>query len=251
MARSDRGAPPRLLAAYRAELLRWNRQINLLSRRDTPAAADLLIAQCVEAFDLWWGAAGAELVAGGRLRWFDLGSGGGLPAFVWLTLLAGRGVEVEATLVEPRTKRAWFLERLARLPGAPGFRVVAERWGEGAYPGAGTEASPILFTLKALRLSEAAILGGLVAAVPAVARAPGGEIGIVRFQPAEGVTAAGLAAELEVPAAGGVFACGGLEFRSFGGRYLVPKGAGGVAAPAAAAGLFVTRHQFLGAPARE
>jgi hypothetical protein len=249
---ADRGAPSGPLAAYRAELLRWNRQINLLSRRDAPAAADQLIAQCADAFDLWWGSAGAELAAGGRVRWFDLGSGGGLPAFVWLVLLAGRGVEVEATLVEPRTKRAWFLERLARLPGAPGFRVVAARWGEGAYPEAGADNSPILFTLKALRLSEAAILGGLEVAVPAMARAPGADIGIVRFQPAEGVTMAGLSAELEVPAAGEAFSCGGLGFRSFGGRYLAPAGkaGAGAGAGAGAAGLFVTRHQILGADAQ-
>lgn len=247
MARADRSTPAGLLATYRAELLRWNRQINLLSRRDTAAAADRLIAQCADAFDLWWGADGAELVAGGRVRWFDLGSGGGLPAFVWLALLAGRGVAVEATLVEPRTKRAWFLERLARLPGAPDFRVVAARWGEGAYPVVSADESPILFTIKALRLPESAVLGGLEAAVPASARAPGGEIGIVRFQPAENVTAAELAAELEVPAAGEAFACGGLGFRSFGGRYLAPQGAEGVRVGAAA--LFVTRHQFLGAGA--
>ncbi|MBM4129901.1 hypothetical protein FJ250_02580 [bacterium] len=243
MTTPDPRDPAALLAAYRAELLRWNRQINLLSRRQAPASADQLIGQCAEAFELWWGAAGAQLAAGGRLRWFDLGSGGGLPAFVWLVLLAGRGVTVEATLVEPRAKRAWFLERLARLPGAPEFRVAAARWSEGApaprtTSGAGT---PILFTLKALRLSEAAILGGLGAAIPPADLGAGARIDIVRFQPATGVSAAGLAAELEAPAAGVAHVCAGLRFRSGGGRYLAPD------APApGAAGLFVTSHEYLG-----
>lgn len=235
--------PSQLLVDYRAELLRWNQQINLLSRRDTPAAADLLIAQCVDAFDLWWAGAGADLAAGGSLRWFDLGSGGGLPAFVWLALLVGRGVAVEATLVEPRAKRAWFLERLARLPGAPAYRVAAARWGEGSPAGTGGVAAPILFTLKALRLSEAAILGGLDAAVPAPGPAAGTRIDIVRFQPAVGVTAEALARDLGVPAAGTAWMCGERGYRSEGGRYLAP------AVPATgSAGLFVTGHRVLAGP---
>lgn len=243
MTTPDPRDPTGLLAAYRAELLRWNRQINLLSRREAPATADQLIAQCADAFELWWGAAGARLAAGGRLRWFDLGSGGGLPAIVWLALLAGRGVAAEATLVEPRSKRAWFLERLARLPGAPAFRVAAARWGECApAPRSGDAGVPILFTLKALRLSEAAVLDGLRAVIPAADLVEGTQISIVRFQPAVGVSAAGLAAELEVPAVGEEFTCGELRFRSGGGRYLAP------AAPGVprAAGLFVTGHHYVG-----
>jgi hypothetical protein len=243
MTTPDPRDPGGLLAAYRAELLRWNQQINLLSRRGAPATADQLIEQCADAFDLWWGAAGAQLAAGGRLRWIDLGSGGGLPAIVWLERLARRGVAVEATLVEPRAKRAWFLERLARLPGMPSYRVVGARWGEGARaPAAAVADTPILFTLKALRLSETAILSGLSAAIPSADLAAGVGINIVRFQPATGVTAAGLAADLEVPAAGAEHACGGLRFRSGGGRCLAPAEPG---APGAA-GLFVTGHEYLG-----
>lgn len=243
MTTPDPRDPAGLLAAYRAELLRWNQQINLLSRRGAAAAADQLIGQCADAFDLWWGAAGAQLASGGKLRWFDLGSGGGLPAIVWLARLAGRGVDVEATLVEPRVKRAWFLERLARLPGMPAFGVVAARWGEGTRrPGGLAAETPILFTLKALRLPERAVLGGLSAAIPPADLAVGVEIDIVRFQPATGVTAAGLAVDLVVPAAGTEHACGGLRFRSGGGRHLAPPPPG---APGAA-GLFVTGHQYLG-----
>lgn len=243
-----------LLGAYRGELLRWNRQINLLSRRDTAATADHLIGQCADAFELWWEASGSGLAAGGRLRWFDLGSGGGLPAFVWLALLAERGVRAEATLVEPRAKRAWFLERLAQLPGAPKFGVVAARWGDGvgflAPPGAAAGAdaapaeTPILFTLKALRLPEAMILGGLGEALPLENLAAGAEIEIVRFQPAVGVTAAGLAKDLGVPAAGESHASEELQLRASEARFLAPPA--GVRAVDGAAGLFVTRHALVG-----
>ncbi|MBK7190711.1 MAG: class I SAM-dependent methyltransferase [bacterium] len=148
MARRDDKAPldgrtRELLGAYRAELLRWNQQINLLSRRDAEGTADTLIRQCLDAFEMWWLASGAELAAGGTLRLFDLGSGGGLPAFVWLAQLTSRGVATRATLVEPRAKRAWFLERLTHLPGAPAFEVVASRWGDRlAFGSFGPETPP-------------------------------------------------------------------------------------------------------------
>lgn len=236
-----------LLAAYRDELLRWNRQINLLSRQDAATKAEHLIAQCADAFEMWWDASGAALAAGGRLRWFDLGSGGGLPAFVWLVLMSGRGVSAGATLVEPRAKRAWFLERLAKLPGAPAFSVVAARWGDGlafdALPGPAGEdgrESPILFTLKALRLPEAMVLSGLGEAMAPEKLAPGVEIEIVRFQPAVGVTAAGLAADLRVPAAGQAHACEDLRLLAAEPCFLAPGG------QPDSAGLFVTRHRLLG-----
>lgn len=237
-----------VLGLYRDELLRWNRQINLLTRRDPEAAADTLIRQCIGAFDLWWGASGQALVgAGGVLRVFDLGSGGGLPGFVWLALLAEHGVAATATLVEPRVKRAWFLERLARMPGGPAFTVAAARWGEAAAPEAAAApagtigaSAPILFTLKALRLSESAILGGLSAVAPEWRPAPGVPVELVRFQPTVGVTAAKLARALEIPAPGQRFVAGGWSFEAGERRLLVPQKRG--QRSAAAAGLLVSRH---------
>lgn len=247
-ARFDGGRPlagptTATLLAYRDELLRWNRQINLVSRRQPEAVADQLIRQCVGAFDRWWEASGSRLTGpAARLRVFDLGSGGGLPAFVWLALLRERGVAATATLVEPREKRAWFLERLARLPGAPTYDVVAARWGEAAVAPVAADGA-ILFTLKALRLSESAILGGLAVAAGDVPPPAGAGIDIVRFQPTEGVTAAGLAATLETPAAGTEHGAGFWRFRAGGASLLLPS----PAAPDAAlgAGLFVTTHEVL------
>lgn len=250
-ARFDVGRPlaadtTQVLGTYRAELLRWNRQINLVSRRDSEAVAEGLIRQCVGAFDRWWEASGAELVGPtATLRMFDLGSGGGLPAFVWLELLKERGVKARATLVEPREKRAWFLEHIGRLPGAPGYDVLTARWGEAAVA-AITDETAILFTLKALRLSESAILGGLAVAAGAPPPSPGVGIDIVRFQPTTGVTAAGLAASLETPPAGARHGAGFWNFESRGSRLLVPA----AATPDAAhgAGLFVSRHVLLREP---
>lgn len=237
-----------LLGMYRDELLRWNRQINLLTRRDPEATAETLIRQCIGAFDLWWGASGQALVgAGGALRVFDLGSGGGLPGFVWLALLAERGVVSAATLVEPRVKRAWFLERLARMPGGPTFTVVATRWGGAPPPGAtptlaagNADQAPILFTLKALRLPEVAILSGLSVATPVLRPTPGVPVELVRFQPAVGVTAAKLARALEIPAPGERFLAGGWSFEAGERRLLVPQRRG--QRSATAAGLLVSRH---------
>lgn len=223
--------------AYRAELLRWNRQINLLSRRQPDATADTLIGQCVEAFGVWWAASGAGLAAGGALRVFDLGSGGGLPAFVWLTLLGAHGVACEATLFEPRAKRAWFLERLRLLPGAPAYTVLAARWGEAAAAAGPAGEAPILFTLKALRLTESAILGGLDGVCGAFGPAPAIQVELVRFQPGTGVTASGLARDLEIPAPGTRFRAGSRQFVSLDCRYLPPARSG-----ARGAGLLVSRH---------
>lgn len=244
-----------LLELYRDELLRWNRQINLLSRRDPEATADTLIRQCIGAFDLWWGASGQALVGGGggggALRVFDLGSGGGLPGFVWLTLLAEQGVATTAMLVEPRVKRAWFLERLSRLPGGTTFTVVAARWGEAAAPGAAPAApggatanTPILFTIKALRLPESAVLGGLGVAEPALQPAAGTVVEVARFQPTVGVTAAKLARTLEIPAPGERFAAGGWAFEAGERRLLVPTRRG--QRSATAAGVLVSRHVAVG-----
>ncbi len=233
------------LVAYRDELLRWNRQISLVSRRQPEAVADGLIRQCVGAFDRWWVASGSALVGpGARLRVFDLGSGGGLPAFVWLVLLREKGVAVTATLVEPREKRAWFLERLGRLPGAPAYDVVPARWGEAAVATVAGD-SAILFTLKALRLSESAILGGLAVAAGAGGAPVGTGIDIVRFQPTEGVTTAGLAAALEAPPVGAAHGAGFWRFEARGAQLLQP--AAQDPDVAFGAGLFVTSHAVLGA----
>ena len=79
--------------AYRGELLRWNRQINLLSRRDAGSDRRHADPPVRRRRSSCGGALRARRSAGagGALRVFDLGSGGGLPAFVWLALAGERG----------------------------------------------------------------------------------------------------------------------------------------------------------------
>ena len=106
---------------YRSEVLRWNESINLVSRRDTEAQLDGLLAQCDDALAAWRRAAKPlGLAADGRdVLYLDLGSGGGLPAVVWHERLVAAAGRLRTVLVEPREKRAWFLERVARQLAAP------------------------------------------------------------------------------------------------------------------------------------
>lgn len=168
------------LTAYKAQLLRWNPQINLISRRSTEERIDSLFEQSLAGI----GAVGRHLerfraesgaVANGRLAYFDLGTGGGIPGIIWHLWLTVSGFAPQTSLVEPRSKRAWFLEKMVQLPDMPRFCVLADRWGDDAgqeqavCPGLGTGegegAEPalgtILISLKALRLTDKQVLSGL------------------------------------------------------------------------------------------
>jgi len=61
-------------------------------------------------------------LAEGRLSWFDIGSGAGLPGLVIAILTEG-----PVTLVEPRRLRADFLEHVAETLELPNVRVVAAK----------------------------------------------------------------------------------------------------------------------------
>ena len=152
-----------LMSDFRAQLLRWNPQINLISRQSTEQRIDSLIEQ---------GLAGAGAVAkhlgesgDGRstqsVIYFDLGSGGGMPGIVWHCRLSELGFSPATYLIEPRFKRAWFLERLRSISMMKPFNVLCGRWGEepvsehfAEEEGHGGERSPILISLKALKLTD-------------------------------------------------------------------------------------------------
>ena len=176
--------PPSLvLGEFKAQLLRWNPQINLISRQSTEQRIDDLIIQAL---------AGADVVAGylrpqegpGKdvparpLIYFDIGSGGGIPGIVWHSRLSELGFIPTTCLVEPRTKRAWFLERQGQIPGMRPFTVLCQRWGDvlGEYSPFRLEIGPsrdrideapnsiprnILISLKALKLTDRQVLAGL------------------------------------------------------------------------------------------
>ena len=176
----------RRLGAYAAEVVRWNRQINLVSRQDSARRVDELVSQCRIA-----GAVLGDEILGDwdtvePTAYFDLGSGGGLPGIVWHLLFGERFPALCTTLVEPREKRAWFLERQAVLaPGRP-LAVHCGRWGEGPGPAVGTPApGQILISLKALHLPDPVVLQGLEPAPGSAALAAGARIVIARFYPPE------------------------------------------------------------------
>lgn len=217
------------LDAYRKQVLHWNRRINLVSRQDTAARLDTLIRQCRNTWDSLLAADVADLQGARQLWYFDLGSGGGLPGVVWHAQMAAAGFPVKTLLVEPREKRAWFLERVAReTPEAPNrpMLVAASRWGEvdtGApssfFPG--PHPSHILISLKALRLSDPQILEGLA---PFLTHGGQGEIHllIVRFHPPDQEWTEDLAADLGIPKEGHQRAASTSIFHGQGGGVLAP-----------------------------
>lgn len=112
LSRLDRAA----LDIYVEELLRWNPQIGLVSKQGTPEVAGRLIAQAV---DLWdFAATHIDLPPGAHVA--DVGSGGGLPGLVWKFL----ALDTHLTLIERKTRRAHFLERVIRRLDLTGVETV-------------------------------------------------------------------------------------------------------------------------------
>jgi hypothetical protein len=149
---------PDAVACLREEILRWNPVVNLVTRRATATALDLLLGQCREGFRLL-----SDEITASSLRalrtYVDLGSGNGLPGLLWGTGLRGLGFTGAIVLVEPRQRRAWFLARTARLMGLAGVQVIAHPWGD---PAAGrTPVGDTLVSIKALRLTDRDVLAGL------------------------------------------------------------------------------------------
>lgn len=166
------GDSVKLINAFREDLLRWNRQINLVSRQETEDRLKGLFNQCA-------GGVGSilnhldfsveEVPPRPQLFYFDLGSGGGLPGVVWHILFSDQFDEVKSWLVEPREKRAWFLKRLNRIPDMPPFGVLHGRWGDVCisdmeFTGSGAEIPVVVISLKALYLDDTEVLKGLFGA---------------------------------------------------------------------------------------
>ena len=109
------------LLAYRDELARWNRVHNLSGVRDPER---MVAVHLLDSLAL------APLLRGHRFA--DLGSGAGLPGLP----LALLHPEMEAVLIEPRAKRALFLDHVVRTLGIPNVIVERSR-GEDLPPGPG------------------------------------------------------------------------------------------------------------------
>jgi hypothetical protein len=198
-------APRDSLAVLASELHRWNRQINLVSRVESDARVAALIEQCRAGWRLALGALGDQ-PWWRRARYIDLGTGGGLPGLVWAVERRIAGHDGPTVLVEPRDKRAWFLNRTVRLMGLERVTVLGARWGAELLPDAGPAPGPasdpgVLVSLKALRLDDGEILEGLGAAWPACP--PGCPVAIVRFLDPEDHTREWLADRFALSGRGG------------------------------------------------
>ncbi len=173
---------------YLQEIMRWNQTMNLVSRRNTPQICAGLLEQCCDAFHLLWSwLASSGLVSKpGRLFYGDLGSGAGLPGVVWNQLFHQQGIDINTVLVEPREKRAWFLNRVLGLENAAQFHVLRGRWGDNIHDYDVLEqSSTVVLSLKALFLSDIQVLKGLAACRPGTRGFAAGfdNILVVRFYP--------------------------------------------------------------------
>lgn len=173
----------RSLDRFRDEVLRWNRSFSLVSRQDPEGQTDRLIRECVQGADAL-GAELADLAPAARILYVDLGTGGGFPGLLWALLLPERlppDARLQEThLVEPREKRAWFLDRTARALGLEDVSVHAVRWGQGG-PLTRRRADLLVVSMKALHLPDSDLLA------QAAAMAPGweGSLLVVRFVTAQ------------------------------------------------------------------
>ncbi len=171
-----------VMGRYQKEVVRWNRQINLVSRQDTLSRVASLIGQCRAAWAELDQAVLNEWGPVDSVWYFDLGSGGGLPGYVWHQLMAARFTRLNTWLVEPREKRAWFLERLNSITPDIPVLVSNSRWGETECRDS-EEPQNILISLKALHLTDPEVVTGLIAANGGAAISAGTKIAIARFYP--------------------------------------------------------------------
>lgn len=107
----DDGARAKLLA-FAADLLRFNRSQNLVSRADPAREVALLFEECVRA------ARALERFASGP--WLDVGSGGGIPGIPLACMLGDRSID----LLERRQGRCDFMRREVSALGLENARVV-------------------------------------------------------------------------------------------------------------------------------
>jgi len=222
----------RSLGEYRKQVLRWNDQINLVSRKDTANILDGLIRQCRNSWDQLADPEISDLGEAARIWYFDLGSGAGLPGIVWHVQMAAADLSVRILLVEPREKRAWFLERVAHQVGGESPLVAANRWGDAGTTDRAEEFSEgapshILISLKALHLPDSDVLEGLTpyldsAKIPIMTQ--GGEISLIiaRFYPPDQIWSEELAGELDIPPKDQARTAATHHFISEGSRVLPP-----------------------------
>ena len=93
------------LQAYVAELLRWNKRINLISRATEGEVWQRHILDSAQIYDL-----APESAA----SWLDFGSGAGLPGLVVAILAKEANPELKVTVVDSDTRKTVFLQTIAK-----------------------------------------------------------------------------------------------------------------------------------------
>jgi 16S rRNA (guanine527-N7)-methyltransferase len=106
-----------MLQAFAGLVLKWNRQINLISRA---SEAEIWQRHILDSAQLF------PLAPDHAKLWLDIGSGGGFPGLVIAILAHHRRPAMEVVLVESDKRKAAFLRQAARTLGLS-CRIRAER----------------------------------------------------------------------------------------------------------------------------
>ncbi len=104
------------LEPYLRELLQWNDELGLVSKRHPLAACARLVVESAELGEI-----SARAIGPGQRRVADVGSGGGYPGIVWRFLYP----QWNLVLIERREKKAAFLERVVHRLSLANIDVVA------------------------------------------------------------------------------------------------------------------------------
>jgi 16S rRNA (guanine527-N7)-methyltransferase len=114
--RVDRNA----LTVFLEEIFRWNSQLGVVSKRETPAVVARLLDESVRLWD-FIDAAVQRGEAPPLRDVIDIGSGAGFPGIVWKLLVPS----LRVTLVERKERKVAFLERVIARMGLAEVTAVA------------------------------------------------------------------------------------------------------------------------------
>ena len=106
------------LELFLADVVGFNPQLGLVSKQDTPAVLAKLLRQSVQLWDFVCSGTQDRLPAAPRV--VDIGPGGGFPGVVWKMLAA----DIDLVLVERKSRRAHYLERIAAKLGLKGVQAL-------------------------------------------------------------------------------------------------------------------------------
>lgn len=135
------------LELYFRLLSHWNRRINLTALQLEPVSDEAIQRLLVEPL------AAARFVEDSPFDWFDLGSGGGSPAFP-LKIVRPR---VKLRLVEARSRKAAFLREVARELEFPEVDVINERIEALALRPEFVKAADLI-TVRGVRMDSATVM---------------------------------------------------------------------------------------------